>query len=83
MGIESNGQVSETNQKFVSVKDLDIPKEGLIVYLKEFGTVKVFKKMFKNEYRYYAIWLSNIDELKQLNIETFNSIHNKHWGIEQ
>jgi hypothetical protein len=39
--------------------------------------------MFKNEYRYHAIWLSNTDELKQISIEIFNSIHDKHWGIEQ
>jgi hypothetical protein len=81
--IKSNRQVSEKNKKFVSVKDLEIPEEGLVVYLKEFGTVKVFKKMFKNEYRYYAIWLSNTDELNKINTETFNSIHDKHWAIEQ
>ena len=39
--------------------------------------------MFKNEYRYYAIWLSNSDELNEINIESFNAIHDKHWGIEQ
>ncbi len=39
--------------------------------------------MFKNEYRYYAMWLSNSDELNEINTETFNSIHDKHWGIEQ
>ncbi|BAQ65838.1 hypothetical protein [Geminocystis sp. NIES-3709] len=81
--ISSNRQVSQKNKKFVRVKDLEIPEEGLLVYLKEFGIVKVFKKMFKNEYRYYAIWLSNSEELNEINTETFNSIHDKYWGIEQ
>ena len=49
MGIAKNRQVSQILGKYTSVSQLDIPPDGLVVYLKKFGWVKVFRKDFKNE----------------------------------
>ena len=69
--------------QFVQVQTLDIPQQGLIVYLKEVGWVKVFRTRFKNEFRYYAVFLPNWDELQQMSWSDFTVIHDQHWGIEQ
>ena len=41
-GIGDNRKVSLERGKLVQVKHLEIPESGLVVYLKEFGWVKVF-----------------------------------------
>jgi hypothetical protein len=64
--IKSNRKVSLEKKQFMSIKELEIPDGGLVVYLKEFGQVKVFKKMFKDEHRYYAAWCPNENELEQI-----------------
>jgi len=81
--IKSNRKVSLEKKQFVSLKELEIPDSGLVVYLKEIGQVKVFKKMFKDEHRYYAVWCPNEHELEQITRSTFLLIHDQHWGIEQ
>ncbi len=49
MGIAKNRKVSLDGTKYTQVKNLEIPGPGLIVYLKSFGHVKVFRRTFKNE----------------------------------
>ena len=83
MGIAKNRQVSVTPGKYISVSNLTIPDDGLLVYLKEFGQVKVFRKKFKNETeRYYIVFVSNLEEIKELNRLDFVDLHSTHWGIE-
>lgn len=65
----------------IQVQSLGIPS-GLVVYLKEFGWVKVFSQEFKNEARYYILWRPELDELKTLTRERFKQVHNRHWQIE-
>lgn len=48
-GIAKNRSCSIDGKIFTQVQNLDIPEDGLIVYLKNFGQVKVFQKSFKNE----------------------------------
>lgn len=81
--LKSNRKVAIEQGKFVQLKDLEIKEEGLIVDLKEVGLVKVFTTRFKNETRYYAIFLPNYHELKKINREKFTIVHDQHWGIEQ
>lgn len=81
--LKSNRKVSVEKNQFVQVQTLDIPQQGLIVYLKEVGWVKVFRTRFKNEFRYYAVFLPNQNELQQLSWSDFTVIHDQHWGIEQ
>ena len=53
MGIAKNRQVSLVKGEYTSVSQLDIPPDRLVVYLKQFGWVKVFRKDFKNEISRY------------------------------
>jgi hypothetical protein len=52
------------------------------VYLKEFSWVKVFAQAFKNEARYYILFLPELEALKPLTRETFKQVHDRHWPIE-
>lgn len=81
-GIADNRQVSLERGKLVQVKSLDIPEEGLVVYLKEFGQVKVFCQPFKNELRYYIMYLPELEALHQLTHVQFKQVHDEHWQIE-
>ena len=67
----------------MQVQSLDLPLDGLIVYLKQVGRVKVFRTVFKNEFRYYAMFVPNWQELFSINWSDFKRIHDQHWGIEQ
>lgn len=61
----------------------EIPEFGLIVKLKNFGWVKVFRRIFKNEtQRYYIIYTSTKDTLNSIYRTEFKQVHSIHWGIE-
>lgn len=82
--LEANRSVSvERGGKYVQVQSLDIPTDGLIVYLKQVGQVKVFRTVFKNEFRYYVVFVSNSEKLPSITRTEFQKIHDQHWGIEQ
>lgn len=81
-GIADNRKVSLERGRLFSVKDLEIPESGLVVYLKEFGWVKVFCQLFKNEPRYYIMYHPVLETLKQLSRTDFKQIHDAHWQIE-
>jgi hypothetical protein len=49
-----------------------------VVYLKEFGWVKVFCQDFKNEARYYIMFLPELEALKPLTRERFKQVHGQH-----
>ena len=80
---KSNRQISLIKGEFMAIKELLIPFEGLIVYLKQVGKVKIFRQKFKNEFRYYGIYLSNENELENFTYSDFILIHDHHWKIEQ
>ena len=83
MGIAKNRQVSQILGKYTSVSQLDIPPDGLVVYLKKFGWVKVFRKDFKNEIaRYYIMFLTELEQLEEISRGNFREFHSIHWGIE-
>ena len=81
-GIADNRLVSVERGSYVQVKSLTIPASGVVVYLKEFGWVKVFGQNFKNEVRHYIMYLPVESELRQLNRQDFRRIHDSHWQIE-
>ena len=66
----------------LQVKTVEVPDEGLMVYLKAFGWVKVFCQPFKNEPRYYILYRPDLEALQQLTRETFKAVHDDHWRIE-
>lgn len=80
--VESNRLVSVEKGTWTQVQKLDIPEDGLIVWLKDFGYIKIFRTHLKNQVRHYAMYLSN-GELASLNHNTFELIHGQHWDIEQ
>ncbi len=54
-----------------------------LVYLRNFGRVKLFQRTFKNEAeRYYITYLTNVDATEQIPRHEFNEWHSIHWGIE-
>jgi len=81
-GIANNRHVSLEPGNLVQVESLDIPDEGLIVYLKSFGWVKVFCQPFKNELRYYIMFLPELEQLSSLTQKQFKLVHDDHWRIE-
>jgi hypothetical protein len=82
-GIAKNRLCAVDGQNFTQVKNLEIPESGLIVYLKNFGQVKVFRRSFKNEtYRYYIMYVSEKDTLHSISRAEFKELHSIHWGIE-
>jgi hypothetical protein len=83
-GVANNRLVSVEKEKGkeVQVQTLDIPESGLVVYLKEFGWVKLFCQDFKNEVRYYICYQPDLEVLKQLSRSEFKRLHDQHWQIE-
>jgi hypothetical protein len=82
-GIAKNRSCSVDGKTFTQVKNLEIPEVSLVVYLKNFGQVKVFRRSFKNEtYRYYIMFIAEGDTLKSISRTEFKELHSIHWGIE-
>ena len=42
---------------WVQVQTLDIPNDGLVVWLRDFGQVKLFRTYLKNQERHYVMYL--------------------------
>ena len=83
MGIAKNRKVSIEPGKWVQVKELEIPDDGVVVHLKKFGRVKIFRKTFKKEReRYYIIYLNEQEALAEITRQEFKALHSIHWGIE-
>ncbi|MEM9217841.1 MAG: transposase [Cyanobacteria bacterium P01_F01_bin.150] len=90
--VEPNRLVSLDGAPYSHVSKLDIPDDGLVVHLKKVGTVKVFRTVFKNDYRYYIMFVprpnegESLDELEAfeaIDEQCFKTVHAHHWGIEQ
>ncbi len=82
-GIEKNRIVSSQPGNPQQVRNLEIPEEGLITHLREFGFIKLLRKDFKKgDSRHYVLYLPNEDELKNISRQEFIVIHDIHWGIE-
>ena len=55
--LEANRLVSLVKGTWVQVQSLDVPKDGLVVWLRDFGQVKLFRTSLKNQARHYIIHL--------------------------
>lgn len=88
-GKENLKQLQEYNWKFIvevkcnrtidgqRVDENEIPETGKTAHLKSFGKIKVFKKTFRNEWRYYV---SNDTDMTY---EQFTAHWKKRWKIEE
>ena len=66
------------------VKDLDIPKDGIVVEYSGAGLVKIFKlrPRLGTEYLYSMVKLRSIEEMDKLTKADFKKLNSKHWNIE-
>ena len=62
VALESNRLVSIEKGTWIQVQKLEITEDGIVVWLREFGYVKVFRTYLKNQMRHYAIFLSQKDD---------------------
>ena len=82
-GVEKNRIVSNEPGKHQQVRAIEIPEEGLITHLKEFGWIKLLRKDFrKGDSRHYILYLPNSEKLRDISRQEFITIHDTHWGIE-
>ena len=82
-GIEKNRTVSNEPRKLCQVKNLEILEEGTITHSREFGFIKLFRKVFKKEdSRHYILYLPSSESLNDITRSEFITIHDTHWGIE-
>ena len=80
--IESNRIVSLEKDSWQQVQTLDIPENGLSIWLKNFGQVKVFRKSLKNQQPHYIVFLPN-QNTQDFIRKDFLKLHDNHWEIEQ
>ena len=81
--LESNRLVSLAKGTWSQVQSLEIPEQGLTVWLRQFGLVKVFRTWLKDQPRYYAVYLPETDQLAGFDRAAFVHRHDQHWQIEQ
>jgi hypothetical protein len=82
-GIDSNRIISIQKGSYIQVQELqDWQLDGTVVYLKDFGNVKVFRQEYKGMYRYYIMGVPKLDMLELLMDNNFKDAHATHWTIE-
>lgn len=81
--LKSNRLVSIEKSKYLQIQNWDIPEEGLEVWLRDLGQVKVFRTMLKDQQRHYAVALSDDEQLTSFDRNRFVKLHEQHWQIEQ
>jgi len=81
--IKSNRAVSLEKGSWQQVQALDIPADGLEVWLKDFGKVKLFRTRLKDQLRHYVVYLPDEDKLNPFDRRAFNLVHDTHWQIEE
>ena len=81
--LESNRLVSLAKGTWSQVQSLEIPEQGLTVWLREFGLVKLFRTWLKDQPRHYAVYLPEADQLAAFDRAAFVHRHDQHWQIEQ
>ena len=81
--LESNRLVSVEQGPWTQIQTLDIPEEGRDVWLRGFGTGKVFLTNLKEQVRHSAVHLPNGASLSSFGRDQFLWLHDRHWQIEQ
>lgn len=81
--VESNRTVSIEKGTWVQVQKLDIPDEGVVVWLRDFGEVKLFRTKLKDQLRHYVVYLPDENNYTDFGRKPFLALHDQHWQIEQ
>src|SRR5512144_3101967 len=82
VALESNRLVSVDNGSWVQVQRLEIPAEGMEVWRRGFGQVKLLRTSLKDQRRHYAVHLPDGGQGVSLAREAFLRVHDQHWQIE-
>lgn len=80
--VENNRLVSVEKGTWCQVQRLEVPDDGLIVWLREFGRVKLFRTRLKDQLRHYAVYLADDEKLAAFDRSAFQQQHDCHWQIE-
>lgn len=81
--VESNRRVSIEKGSWVQVKQLNVPDDGVNVWLRNFGEVKLFRTRLKDQLRHYVVYLPEEETLESFDQFQFQNLHDRHWQIEQ
>ena len=81
--IEANRTVSAKEGTWTQVQSLEIPEDGLLVWLRDFGRVKVFRTYLKDQKRHYIVSLPEYENIEKFKFKDFEKWHDDHWTIEQ
>ncbi len=81
--VEGNRLVSVEKGSWVQVRQLEIPEDGLMVWLKNFGYVKLFRTTLKEQVRHYISSLPDEEKTAVFDKKAFTEQHDRHWQIEQ
>jgi hypothetical protein len=75
--IKSNRTVSTEKGSGRQVQTLEIPENGLIVWLKAYGTVKLFRTPLKDPLRHTVVYLPDEEKLTEFNrsVVTLNTLN--------
>jgi hypothetical protein len=65
------------------VQQLEVPEDGLVVWLRDFGSVKLFRTRLKDQLRHYVVYLPHEERFYDFDRQDFSETHDRHWQIEQ
>ena len=83
-GIENNRCISVERGQYIQIQKFeDWSEDKQTVYLKDYGMVKVFRKIYKEAYRYYIIGAADLKDLSGISAVDFERVHTAHWSIER
>src|SRR5512144_1273665 len=81
--LESNRRISVEPGSWIHVQQVEIPEDGLEVWLRGFGPVKVFRTRLKDQRRHDAVHRPDGESLAAVDRKAFQQWHDQHWQIEQ
>ena len=67
---------------WAQMQAIDLPEEGLAVWLKEFGWVRLFRMWLKDQPRHYICALPDTGGASGITRDAFLEQHSRHWHIE-
>ena len=82
--IESNRLVSIEKGQWTQVQAIStIAEDGLNVWLRGFGLVKLFRTQLKDQLRHYVVLMPEASQHEAFDGTSFQELHDNHWKIEQ
>ena len=83
--VEANRAVSVEEGIWVQVQKLNVPDEGVMVWLRNVGPVKLFRTRLKDQLRHchYVVCLLDAQGYSTFGRPDFQKLHDQHWEIEQ